>query len=186
MKFIIQLCYTHFGDEMKLLFKNKTKYDKKTYNEYLEFHKNTFSSKYMFFTIIVGLLFFFCFAMQIKYHYYGTAICFLVIFCIFIFWRLFHPIYEVKKEFKSKKISQEQVFTFKFYEKYFTICHNMDYSKMKYHKLHKIYETNKFFYLYIDNERAFLVNKDGFIRGSSSDFSKFIQKRCLFKYKNSI
>ena len=140
MKFIIQLCYTHFGDEMKLLFKNKTKYDKKTYNEYLEFHKNTFSSKYMFFTIIVGLLFFFCFAMQIKYHYYGTAICFLVIFCIFIFWRLFHP----------------------------------------------IYETNKFFYLYIDNERAFLVNKDGFIRGSSSDFSKFIQKRCLFKYKNSI
>ena len=39
----------------------ETKYDKKTYNEYLEFHKNTFSNKYMFYTIVVGLLLFFCF-----------------------------------------------------------------------------------------------------------------------------
>ncbi|MFR5312825.1 MAG: YcxB family protein [Clostridia bacterium] len=123
--------------------------------------------------------------MQVKYHYYSLAICFCIIFCVFIFWRLFHPIYEVKKEFKSKKISQEQVFTFKFYEKYFTICHNMDYSKMKYYKLYKIYETKTFFYLYIDNDHAFLINKSGFVRGLSDDFSKFINKKCLFKYKSS-
>ena len=68
---------------MKILFKNKTKYDKKTYNEYLQFHNNTFNSKYIFYTIIVGLLLFFCFAMQIKYHYYVLAIGLFIIFCIF-------------------------------------------------------------------------------------------------------
>lgn len=170
---------------MKILFKNKTKYDKKTYNEYLQFHNNTFSNKYMFYTIIVGLLLFFCFAMQVKYNYYTLAICLFIIFFIFLYWRLFHPIYEVKKEFKSKKISQEQEFTFKFYEKYFTICHNINYTKIKYYKLYKIYETPTFFYLYIDKEHAFLINKNGFIHGSSNDFSKFMHKKCLFKYNLS-
>lgn len=56
---------------------------------------------------------------------------------------------------------------------------------MKYYKLYKIYETKTFFYLYIDNDHAFLINKSGFVRGLSDDFSKFINKKCLFKYKSS-
>ena len=169
---------------MKLLFKNKTQYDETTYNEYLKFHKNKFSIKYIFFTSIIAILLFFCFAMQLKYHYYNIAFLFLIIIITFILWRLFYPTYEVKQEFESKKVSQKYEFTFKFYNKYFTICRNMNYSKVKYSKLYKIYETDTFFYLYIDNRHAFLINKDNFIKGSSEDFSQFMRKKCLFKYKS--
>ena len=106
---------------MKLLFKNRTKYSKKVYNEYLNFHRNKYNLSYKFYTIIVALLLFFCIGMQVKYHYYSLAILLCVIFTCFILWRLFRPVYEVKKEYQSKKIADEQTFIFKFYENCFVI-----------------------------------------------------------------
>ena len=171
---------------MKLLFKNRTKYSKKVYNEYLNFHRNKYNLSYKFYTIIVALLLFFCIGMQVKYHYYSLAILLCVIFTFFILWRLFRPVYEVKKEYQSKKIADEQTFIFKFYENFFVITNKLQYSKVRYFKLYKIFETTDFFYLYIDKEHAFLIDKNGFTFGSAEEFSKFIHKKCLFKYKNEI
>ena len=109
-----------------------------------------------------------------------------IIFTFFILWRLFRPVYEVKKEYQSKKIADEQTFIFKFYENCFVITNKLQYSKVRYFKLYKIFETTDFFYLYIDKEHAFLIDKNGFTFGSAEEFSKFIHKKCLFKYKNEI
>ena len=66
------------------------------------------------------------------------------------------------------------------------ITNKLQYSKVRYFKLYKIFETTDFFYLYIDKEHAFLIDKNGFTFGSAEEFSKFIHKKCLFKYKNEI
>ena len=49
-------------------------------------------------------------------------------------------------------------------------------------KLHKVFETKEYFYLYVNEDTAFLVSKNGFKLGNSNDFSEFIKKKCLLKY----
>lgn len=171
---------------MELLFKNKTKYTKNIYEEYLKFHYNKYHNSYMFYTIIIGLLIFFCVGINVKYHNYPTAVIFCIILTIFIIWRLFHPSFEVQNDYNSETISKELSFTFKFYKNYFIITDRMHYSKIKYAKLYRIFETNTFFYLYIDKNHSFLIDKKGFIKGTSNDFSEFINKKCIFKYKKSV
>ena len=51
-----------------------------------------------------------------------------------------------------------------------------------YLKLYKVFETQDYFYLYIDEEHAALVNKKGFKIGNVEAFTDFIKKKCLFKY----
>ena len=46
----------------------------------------------------------------------------------------------------------------------------------------KVFETKDYFYLYLDEDTAFLVSKSGFKIGTPKDFSEFIKKKCIFKY----
>ena len=88
---------------------------------------------------------------------------------------------KIQKELKTEKFEKEQTFTFKFYEKYFSISNNKQIEEIKYWKLYKVYESKEFFYLYIDKEHAFLLNKSTFVKGNPEDFFKFIKKKCLLK-----
>ena len=72
------------------------------------------------------------------------------------------------------KISDNSTFIFTFYDKYFTIKEKNDIYKSKYRNLYKIFETDNYFYLYIDKNHSFLLDKTGFIVGNSNDFNKFI------------
>ena len=63
---------------MKILFRNTTKYNKEIYQEFLEFHKNKYQFSYILYTALVLIAFFFCFAMQVKYHNYNIAILFAI------------------------------------------------------------------------------------------------------------
>lgn len=94
-----------------------------------------------------------------------------------------HPISEVSKDFKSDKIQKEEKFTFIFYENNLKIRAKLRTYIMKYSDLYKIFETPTFFYLYIDKTHSLLLNKDGFSIGSADEFSKFIGKKCWFKFK---
>lgn len=168
---------------MKLLFKNKTKYTKQTYKEFLEFHNNKYHISYLLFNICIIFLILFCIVLQIQYNYYNIAILFCIALTIFALWRFFHPISVVKKEIESDKIQNEKEFTFKFYDKYFKVQDELQVDTIKYYKLYKIHETDTFFYLYIDRTHAFLLNKDTFINGNSTSFSNFIKKKCWYCYK---
>lgn len=166
---------------MKILFKNKTKYTKIAYQKYLQFHQNKYGVRYKFTTIVTILLLCFCIITNLKYSNYYTT--FLLIFTLigFCFYRFFYPIKKVQKEIKTEKFEEEKEFTFTFYEKYFTIYDKQNIEQVKYWKLYKVYESNEFFYLYIDKDHAFLLEKSTFVKGNTSDFFKFLKKKTWYK-----
>lgn len=168
---------------LKCLFKNTTQYTKNIYKTYLAFHRKKYGFTYKTYTAIIIALILFCLVLQIKYHYFTLAIIFCCIFTAFILWRLLHPVSVVAKEYKSEKIQDEKKFTFKFYQKYFTVEDDKEISKMKYYNLHKVFETKKFFYLYIDKTYALLIDKSKFQKNNASDFSNFIHKKCWWCFK---
>ena len=144
---------------MKLLFKNTTKYSKSVYDEFLKFHRKKYRFTYILYNVIVIALILFCITVQVQYHNFTIAILFCFALSLFVLWRYLHPIEEVTKEYNSEKIQKEKSFTFKFYEKFYTCEDSKQISKLKYYKLYKVYETNDFFYLYIDRTHSFLLDK---------------------------
>ncbi len=168
---------------LKILYKNTTKYNKSVYLEFLQFHKKKFGFQYTFYTaFIIGLLLF-CVSLQIKVHNLTLASILCVAITCFLLWRYLHPISEVSKEFHSNKIQNEEEFTFLFYEKYFKMQDTLKENNINYYKLYKVFETSRFFYLYIDKTHSILLDKENFSIGSPDDFAKFMQKKCWYKFK---
>ena len=166
---------------MKILFKNKTKYTKQIYQKYLQFHQSKYGNKYTFTTIVTILFLCFCFIMNLKYSNYNTSILLVIVLIVFCFYRFFYPVKKVEKELKTEKFENEKEFTFTFYEKFFIISDTKSSEKIKYWKLYKVYETDEFFYLYINKDHAFLLDKSTFIRGNTTEFLKFLKKKTWFK-----
>lgn len=166
---------------MKILFKNKTKYTKDIYEKYLQFHQNKFGNKYTFTTIVTILLFSFCIIMNLKYSNYFTIFILLIVLFIFCLYRFFYPAKKVEKELKTEKFKKQKEFIFTFYKNFFVISDKKNSEKIKYWKLHRVYETNDFFYLYIDKNHAFLLNKDTFTKGNTEEFLKFLKKKIWYK-----
>ena len=89
---------------LKILFKNITKYDKEIYTDFLKFHQKVFGLKYSLYTaFVIGLLLILV-AMQIRNHNMNLAIILCSIITGFFLWRYLHPASEVTKEFNSAKI----------------------------------------------------------------------------------
>lgn len=170
---------------LKILFKNVTKYDEDMYKEFLAFHQKTFGLKHSLYTAFVIGILLILIAMQIRIHNIDLAIILCFVIVGFFLWRYLHPASEVSKEFNSEKIQDKKEFTFTFYEKKIKIRENdkLETYIIKYNELYRIYETKDFFYLYTDSTHSLLINTDNFIIGNSEDFSKFIKKKCRFKYK---
>ena len=169
---------------MNLLFKNRTKYTKECYQEFLEFHNKKFGFSSNLYTLIVILLIAFCAVIQAKGGHKQITFVFLLFFILFIAWRIFHPIKEIKNEYNSTKIKKEATFIFRFYKNYFTISDGIQIEKWYYWKLYKVFETTDYFYIYIDRKYAFLVRKSGFSSDVVEDFTKFLKKKCFLKYRN--
>ena len=49
--------------------------------------------------------------------------------------------------------------------------------------LYKIFETNEFFYLYLDSRHSLILDKSGFTKGTPTEFKDFIKKKCPLKYR---
>lgn len=162
---------------MKVLFKNKTQYTKQTYQKYLNFHQNKYGLRYQFITIVIILLLSFCLILNFKYKNYPTAFLVLICLIIFIYWQFFHPQKIIEKEIRTDKFENEEFFTFTFYEKYFIITNKGIKQKLKYRHIAKIFETDDFFYLYVNKDHAFLLEKSGFTVGDTTKFLKFLKKQ---------
>lgn len=168
------------------LFKNTTIYTNKIYKQFTDFHTKEYRFSYQLYTAIVCVSLLFCFILQVIYHYYTLAICLATILTFFFLWRFFHPISSIKKESNSDKYKSENKYTFIFYTKSMEVVSLDTIVKISYCNLYKIFETNDFFYFYVDKKHAFLISKSGFEKSSSLDFSNFVQKECKMIYKNRI
>ena len=74
-----------------------------------------------------------------------------------------------KKEKNKKKIKE---FTFYFYEKHIKIKCKRQFERLKYFRLHKVFETDEYFFLYTDERSSLILNKAGFEVGTPKEFSK--------------
>lgn len=166
----------------QLLFKNTTQYSKKVYDQFTRFHNEKFSLSYHLFTIFILILLIYCLIMTIKNKIAFLAILFTLVLIGFVGYRVFNPMFFYKKEVNKKAIAKEKIFRFYFYDKYFKIRDNLNYDKVHYFRLYKVFETKNFFYLYFDKKYSFIVDKTGFTQGTAEEFSKFIKNKMWLKY----
>ena len=166
---------------MKVLYKNTTKYTKEAYEKFLTFHQKKFGLKYKIGTVIGVILLVFCAIMNFRYGSTLIGMVFLLGITGFLIYRYNNPIKKIMKERNSDKIKNEREFTFSFYSSYIKIVGEKVKSNVRYWHLKKVYEDKGFIYLYIDEEHAFVLKKDGFSIGNYKDFMSFIKKKKIFK-----
>ena len=170
---------------MKILFKNVTTYSSNQYKNFLKFHSKQFNSYYKFNLIIIFLLFLVCIILSIKYNHLQLLILFILATFFYLFNNYIYPLKKVEKEFNSDKISKSQSLTFIFYKYHFKIIGNNQHTNLPYFKLFKVFETGDSFYLYPNINCSFVLSKESFKIGNSAQFSKFIHRKCLFKFKKA-
>lgn len=162
---------------MKILFKNTTKYTKKNRNNFIEFHSNKYGKKQLTKIIIGVILFLYLFISNIIYRNW----IFLVLATILGIILYFFNSKKIEKERKAKK--KEKEYTFYFYERYIKIKCKRSFERLAYFKIYKIFETKEYFFLYLDEKSSLILSKTGFEVGTPKEFSKFIRRKCPFKYK---
>lgn len=168
---------------MEKLFINKTTYSKDTYMEFLRFHSKTYSTSYMLYTIFWSFVILLSVYLAFASNYRIQGVVLTIALIAFMIYRIYRPKRNVEKELKSDKISDNNTNTFTFYNKYFATENKNGSFNFRYFMLYRVFETDKFYYLYISRENAFLISKDSFSYGTAEDFSNFIKKKCRLKYR---
>lgn len=163
---------------MKVLFKNTTKYTKENTNNFIEFHSNKYGRKELIRLILIMLCIMYILIFNIIYKNWILVLGAIVVGLII------YLIEKNKSEKKAKKRERVKEFTFYFYEKYIKIKYKRNFERLKYFHLHKIFETDEYFFLYLDEKKSLILSKDGFEIGTAKGFSKFIKNKCPFKYRN--
>ncbi len=168
---------------MQPLFKNKSTLSTNTYIHLVEFHQLKNNWKYWLYTATISLLFIVCTAFQIAANNYFVCFLLLICFIAFLLYRFIEPYHKTKKELGSDKVQNTLVNYYFFYEKYFRIKNNIGSSKLRYYKLYKVYENDDSFYLYLNKNNAFILEKNGFIIGDEKSFKSFIKNKVKFRFK---
>lgn len=168
--------------KQEILFKNVTKYNSKNYNQFIEFHNKKYALSNNFYTLIMTILLIYCIILNIKKLNVPFIFLFLVLLISFLLWRIYFPMKRYQKTQKKLNNIKETSYKFSFYNLYFLLDKKVIY----YFKLYRVFETKDYFYLYINPDYAMLVSKNGFELGTVEDFSKFIKRKCFFKYRKAL
>lgn len=168
---------------MEPLFKNKTTLSSKNYIQLVKFHQKKNNWKYTLYTATISILFVICVAFQISARNYLIATIIFACFVAFLGYRFIQPGQKNKKELRSDKVQNNLINYYFFYDNYFKVKNTIGNSKLKYSKLYKVYENDNYFYLYLDKNNSFILEKNGFMIGTSSDFEKFMKSKVGFKFK---
>ena len=125
------------------------------------------------------ILLIYCIILNIKQKNIPLILLFVALLIGFLLWKIYFPLKRYQKTQKNLAKTKDTGFTFSFYDLYFLV----DKKPIYYFKLYKVFETKDYFYLYINQDYAVMVSKNGFKIGTAEDFSKFIKKKCLLKYR---
>ena len=55
--------------------------------------------------------------------------------------------------------------------------------KISYYKLYRVFETENYFYFYLDKTNILVLEKSGFLLGTIQDFEKFMKRKMWFRFK---
>lgn len=168
---------------MKVLFKNITYYNKEKYNELLEFHKDKFGIKIIATTLAMIVFAIYIIIENIIHKNWKIFVLIIVLGVIaYLIEKIFHN--SKNKRNNNKKSENEKKYIYTFYKYFFKVKAGKKREIFFYFRLYKIFETEDEFYLYLDEDHSLIVSKTGFKMGNSKEFSKFIKRKCILKYKN--
>lgn len=167
---------------MKPLFKNITKYNSKNYDQFIKFHGEKFNFSYNMYTIVMAVLLIYCVILNIIQKNIPFILLFLAMLILIFLFRMYFPMKRYQKTKNQYSKNKETSIFFTFYKFYFSVGKKT----FPYSRLYRVFETKDYFYLYIDDENALLVSKNGFKMGTAKEFSEFIQKKCFLKYKKEV
>ena len=170
---------------MNELFKNETIYNKHEYNTFINDHRKRFGLSEDLYTILFTCLFIIFLLYLFINKVFITGIFVLLVFIIFLIYRFIQPINNINKDMNSKNIKQKYKNIYIFYKHYFKIVNQDIDEKVFYFKIYRILESDTNFYIYLMPRKAFIISKKGFVNGNSDDFSKFIRRKVIFRYKKS-
>jgi len=163
---------------MKVLFKNTTKYDKENCNNFIMFHNKKYGTKELLKAILVAICILYMLIFNIiNKNWYLLLI--LIVIGILLYFVNTHK--EEKKKKERKKVKE---FTFYFYERYIKIKYKRQFERMTYFEIKKVFETKENFFLYVDEKKSLILDKEGFEVGTSKEFSQFIRRKCPLRYSN--
>lgn len=168
---------------MEPLFRNKTTMSKEIYTQLLQFHQKKYDWKYWLYTASLFLLFVVLIAFNFANHYYLQAFLLFAIFAGFLTYQFIHPYKKIAKEYKSDKVQNHLINYYSFYNSYLKIKNKSGIFKVKYWKLYRVFETDNYFYLYLDKTNILVVDKLGFTIGTIENFEKFVKSKVWFKFK---
>ena len=166
---------------MKILFKNTTKYDRENRDNFTNFHNKKYGKKELFrYTLmLIGALYIIFFNIMHNNWFFLLILTVLLM----VIYLLNKQIIQKEKDKNKKQKNKE--FTFFFYERYIKIKYMRQFDRINYFELNKIFETQENFFLYTDDKHSLILDKEGFEIGTSKEFSKFIKRKCPFKYRNN-
>lgn len=161
---------------MKVLFKNVTKYTKENCNYFEEFHQKKYGKKELLSIGLIALLAIYIVIFNIIHGKW------LVVASVVAIGALIYLVknYEFGKIQKEK--SKVKTYTFYFYDNYIKVKYKKQFDRIIYFTLHKVFETDKYFYLYTDEKSSLILDKEGFQIGNAQEFSAFIKAKCPLKY----
>lgn len=164
---------------MKILFKNTTKYDKENCNNFIIFHNNKYGKKELIKSLIILIAVIYILIFNLIYRNWYFIILMILASVLLYFVNK----YKIEKKKKKKRGKQNKEYTFFFYDRYIKIKHKRQYERMIYFDIKKIFETDKNFFLYTDENHSLILDKEGFEIGTQKEFAEFIRRKCPFKYR---
>ena len=164
---------------MKILFKNTTKYDKENRENFINFHKNKYGTKELIKAILISIPISYIIIFNvINMGWYSLLILIPLGILVYYIYK-----YAEKKKKSKKKKQKNKDFTFFFYERHIKIKCKRQFERMTYFEIKKVFETDENFFLYTDDKKSMILDKEGFEIGTSKGFAEFIKKKCPLRYR---
>ena len=168
---------------MEIRFKNTTKYTQDKYWEFLKFHDMKYGTQYRILTIVVAIIILYMVAANIVAKNITLVYILFIGFAGFVFYRYYSQEKIVKDEVKGESLQKQKEYTFTFYEDLIYIEDGRSEQYIPYHQICKVYETSGYFYMYTDKTHSLMLSKNGFVVGTSEEFTVLMKKKYGFKFK---
>lgn len=164
---------------MKPKFENKTKYSLECYEAFNLYHMN---HRFISYGIIVLLTFLFVTSIYNFIRYQERQfILYSVIYLVIGIanYLMNHIIVKVALKSAAKKYETlgSDTNTYYFYEKEMKAKDSREEVTYSYHDIWKVKSNKKYIFLYIANNSAFIVDKNGFTKGTMDEFMTFIHEK---------
>ncbi len=164
---------------MKILFKNTTKYDKENRDNFKNFHQDKYGKKELRNAILITIPILY----MVLYNIINLNwIGFLILIILGVLFYFIKKLMVKKNKDKSKKQKNKE-FTFFFYERHIKVKYKRQFERMTYFEIKKVFETDENFFLYTDDNKSMILDKEGFEIGTSRGFAEFIKKKCPLRYR---